>query len=281
MMDKFVKIKADIDKDTKKKIKKILGKYKNAQNQTLNDVNAVIVRYLDDNGNIVYSQKLLEELRDSIVNGVQGLSDEETKIVSDFLKSSYETAYVNTASAISAMGIKKDFNIKRKEFIDAAVNAPVDGLRFSERIWNNTNKLANRIHNDVVNCVQTGQRPNEIARQIKKDFGSTSYQASRLVNTELARVVNTAQMDVYKESGVVEKVRWDATLESNTCDDCIDLDGKLFDLDNAPPLQHPGCRCCLIPIVDGYTPSQRADNEDKERYIDYMTYSEWEGAKND
>lgn len=281
-MDKFVKIKADIDKDTKKKIKKILSKYKNAQNKTLDDVNAVIIRYLDDSGNIIYSQKLLEELRDSIVNGVQGLSDEETKIVSDFLKSSYETAYINTAEAITAMGIKKDFNIKRKEFIDAAVNAPVDGKRFSERIWDNTNKLANRIHSDVVNCVQTGQRPNEIARQIKKDFGSTAYQSSRLVNTELARVVNTAQMDIYKDSGAVQKVLYTATLEDNTCDECAELDGKYFDLDNAPAIPaHPCCRCCLIPIVDGYTPSQRADNEDKEKYIDYMTYSEWEGAKND
>lgn len=274
-MNEFVKIKDNLDRESAKKIKKILSRYKNAQNKTLDAVNAVIIRYMDDDGKIIYNSKLLEELRDSITSNMQGLTDEETKIVSDYLTKSYTTAFENTSGAINAMGIKKDFNILRKEFIDAAVNAPVDGKRFSERIWDNTNKLANRIHSDVVNCVQTGQRPAEIARQIKKDFGSTAYQSQRLVNTELARVVSAAQMDVYRESGVVQKVMWSATLEENTCDECAELDGKYFDLNDAPSVPvHPCCRCALIPVVDDWKPSERMDNSTRET-IDYKTYAEW------
>ena len=101
-------------------------------------------------------------------------------------------------------------------------------------------------------------------------------QAKRLVNTEVARAVNAGQMDIYRESGVVGKVMWTATLEDNTCDYCADMDGKIFDLDKAPnPLAHPMCRCCLVPVVDDWTPTKRADNQTKEN-IDYVTYNEWE-----
>lgn len=135
------------------------------------------------------------------------------------------------------------------------------------------------IYNDIIRCVEIGIRPREIAKQIKDDFGVSAYQAARLVNTELAKVVSDAQLDVYRNSGVVEKVMWMATLENNTCETCADYDGKEFLLNDAPKIPvHPNCRCCYVPIVDGYKPGKRADNE-THKNIDYKTFNEWKGSK--
>ena len=53
----------------------------------------------------------------------------------------------------------------------------------------------------------------------------------------------------YKEFGV-EKVVWIAEDDGKTCGVCNELDGEIFDLDDAPPKQHINCRCYLIPIVE-------------------------------
>mgnify|MGYP003300658113 CR=1 FL=1 len=54
-----------------------------------------------------------------------------------------------------------------------------------------------------------------------------------------------------------------------------ELDGKYFDLNDAPSVPvHPCCRCALIPVVDDWKPSERMDNSTRET-IDYKTYAEW------
>ena len=67
----------------------------------------------------------------------------------------------------------------------------------------------------------------------------------------------------YDNSGIlvrstdcVNKVLFTATLEDNTCEICGELDGKYFNLNNAPKIPiHPNCRCCHIPVVDDWKPA--------------------------
>ena len=66
---------------------------------------------------------------------------------------------------------------------------------------------------------------------------------------------------------------WDATLDAKTCTCCQEYDGKIYDTNNAPH-QHVMCRCELIPLVDGWKPLEKWDNENKQR-ISYKTYKEW------
>ena len=272
-MNKFVKVRADIDKSTKKQIKTILRKYKYSQDKLVNEVSAIILKNLDDSGVIVLSPDLVIEVKKSVKDNLDSLVDYQIDFVTDIVEDCYTTAVDKTAKLI---GMKTDFSLVRKEMIDRAVNSPINGKRFSERIWENTNDLANRIYNDVIDCVKNGEQPKRIIKRIKDDYGVSSYQAKRLVNTEVARVVNAGQMDVYHNSGVVDTVLYTATLEDNTCDTCADLDGKTFKLNDAPNIpQHPNCRCCLVPVVDDWEPTKRADNQTKET-INYMTYGDWE-----
>ena len=274
-MNEFVKIRDDIDKESAKEIKKLLLRYKKSQKRMIEEIAAVIIQNMDDDGVIIMSPSLVVEIQDDIKKNLDKLTTDEKAFMDDVLEKAYKTAYDGTASTI---GYKANWKILRPEIIATAIAAPIAGETYSQRIWDNVNDLANRIYNDIIDCVRNGKRPSEIARKIKNDFGVSAYQANRLVNTELAKVVNKAQLQIYEESGVVDKVMWTATLEKNTCEYCADLDGKKFDLGKAPFLPaHPNCRCCLVPVVGNWKPTSRADNETKEN-IKYKTYNEWQNA---
>ena len=56
-------------------------------------------------------------------------------------------------------------------------------------------------------------------------------------------------MTVYKDFGV-QKVQWVSEHDHKTCGVCAELDGEIFELDNAPDKQHINCRCYLIPVKE-------------------------------
>ena len=199
-MNDFVKVRADIDKATQTKIKTILRRYKYSQDKVINEVSALILDNISGDGKILLSPNLVAEVRQSVTNNLNDLSNYQIDFVTDVVEDVYTTAVQKTAKLI---GFKTDFGLVRKEMIDRAVNMPINGKRFSNRIWDNTNDLANRIYNDVIDCVKNGEQPKRIIKRIKDDYGVSAYQAKRLVNTEVARAVNAGQMDIYRESGVV------------------------------------------------------------------------------
>ena len=90
-----------------------------------------------------------------------------------------------------------------------------------------------------------GKNPRVLAQDIRKTFGSSQYNAERLMRTEMARVQTDAQMQSLKENGFDE---YQFLALGNACEICRALDGKHFPVDkmmpglNAPPM-HPNCRC--------------------------------------
>lgn len=271
-MDKFITIKYKIEKAEQKKIKTILKKYKLSQKKVIDELSAVILPNWNSDGISVITNDFVASVQTVIRDNLNQLQADEIETVTSILSNAYSKAVTDTAKLV---GVSIDYNLVNPAIVKAAIDTPIDGLNFSQRIWKNTNKLANRIYDDVLDCVRNGTRPDEIARKIKNDYGSTAYQSRRLVNTELARAVNQGQMDTYKNSKAVQSVMYMATLETNTCDVCGGLDGRKFNIETAPRIPiHPNCRCCYIPIVDGYTPSQRAENQTKTN-IDYTTFDEW------
>lgn len=278
-MNEFVKIKSDIDDKTAKKLKELLKDFKKSQDETIEKIAVILLNNMDDNGAIMLSDSMVLSIQEELTLTLNSMNESEVAFLNSVLEGGYNEAFTKTAAKI---GLSVDFNLVKAEFVRRALNDTIDGKRFSDRVWDNTNDLANRIYQDVLDCIRIGKRPREVAKKIKDDFGVTAYQATRLVNTELARVVNEAQLDVYRNSGVVDKVMWMATLEKNTCETCAENDGKTFALNAAPKLPlHPSCRCCYVPIVDGYTPGKRADNETHKNieYVDYKTWNKNKGSK--
>lgn len=267
-MNDFVKIKADIDKKTTKKVNRILKKYRKTRDDLLKDI---ALKMLEKRDNNTFNFVLLDQ---NLTSRLNRLNKDQTEITEEILKESYAEAVKKTAKRIGNIA---DFNLLTDAMVKAAINYQTAGENFSTRIWSNTNRLANRITQGVRTEILKGTSPEKIARQIKKEFNVSAYQAKRLVNTETARIVNYAQIQVYQSSDAVKKLMYTATLESNTCSICANYDGKYFDKFSVPDIPvHPNCRCCYVPVIENYKPLMRVENNHKENdYIKYKTYDEW------
>ena len=63
--------------------------------------------------------------------------------------------------------------------------------------------------------------------------------------TETYRAYNDGSVEAARRAGLT--LRWDATLDRRTCPECESLDGSTnWD---APPPEHPDCRCVLTPVT--------------------------------
>ena len=54
--------------------------------------------------------------------------------------------------------------------------------------------------------------------------------------------VDRARLQAFKDAGV-KRVRWNTEKDERVCNECNALDGKVFDIDDAPAKMHIRCRC--------------------------------------
>lgn len=131
------------------------------------------------------------------------------------------------------------------------------GSHYSQRIWNNTNNLAIRTKEKLTDLISIGKLPEEVKRELRQEFDVSARVADRLIRTEASHVFNTAAIERFQESGV-EQVEVLIEDDEHLCDECKELDGKIYDIDKAPVLPiHPNCRCCYIPVVKRLTPDYK------------------------
>lgn len=116
---------------------------------------------------------------------------------------------------------------------------------FSDRIWMHQDLLKAELAKLLRTGLVQGRNPRELARQLRKVFNTSKYNAERLMRTEMARVQTEAQRQSYERNDF-EKYKYIASHDMKACEICKALDGKAFDVsemtpgENAPPM-HPNC----------------------------------------
>ena len=110
----------------------------------------------------------------------------------------------------------------------------VSGATFSDRIWANQNELRNNINQTIERALIRGEHPRKSAASIKRlvrdEYGMKKRAADRILVTEVARSQHIAMTQALKDADIDEYI-WIA--EPDACDDCAELDGKVFDVDEA------------------------------------------------
>lgn len=278
-------IRKNMDKLAVKKVKTLLKEYRKALDSVTSDINNIYAKYtVNGELNISTAQRyaVLKQLEQKLVKLMRELGDKDVEVTTTILENVYTEAFYQTAYTIDkGVDIAIDFSILKKEFIENAINMPIKGEMFSSRIWKNKTKLVNRIRRDVIDAMVKGTSVDKLSRRIQKDFGSSSYESTRLITNEVARCTTQAQSQIYRESGVVREVLFDATLDNRTSDICQSLDGKRFPVNNHPLIPqdtHINCRSCIIPIVNGWNPTKKRDNITKQN-INYKTYNQWKASR--
>lgn len=154
--------------------------------------------------------------------------------------------------------VTKDLGVNvivSKDKIKAVLDRPWSGANFSERLWSNTDKLAQTVKQEIVNGMIQGINLQTMTKRVSERFETAKKNdVERLLRTEVNYTLNQATLDGYKEAGI-EKYEFSATLDSRTSQICSELHGEVFEIKkiavglNYPPM-HPRCRSTTIPIID-------------------------------
>ncbi|MCG9868489.1 minor capsid protein [Streptococcus suis] len=151
-------------------------------------------------------------------------------------------------------GVAFAFNKIDPEEIRAIQQTPWLGANYSERIWDNTQALANELQKQLAVSLLTGRSAHETAEVIEAQFGKGSQNARRLIRTETSYFHAEIEAKAYEEADV-EYYRFLATLDLRTSSICREHDGKIYKVSeritgkNYPPM-HPWCRSDTIASDD-------------------------------
>lgn len=288
LKDDILKIRQLMDK--KADIRDILKAYGQALDEVRTEMAKIYAKYSVDGKlqvNLQQRYAILQRLEKKLTSMYQTLGKVDFDTTSKILQNIYSESYYRTAYAIDrGASVNIAFKLLTPELINAAVNTPIDGTMFSDRIWHNKEILVNRLRNLIEKAIIQGTDSQKLAKLLKDEFGVSANESKRLINTELARVVSQANDSIYKQSSVVTQVMWDATLDNKTSQICRHLDGQKWDVDadHPTPPANPHCRSCLIPIVPGWKPTIRRENvkdsTGNKPIINYTTYEKWKQSKN-
>lgn len=173
--------------------------------------------------------------------------------VEDNAKNTLTSVYRDTF-----IGVTKDLGINAivsRDKIKTVLDKPWSGANFSQRLWSNTDKLAETVKLEIVNGMIQGINLKTMTKRVSERFETAKKNdVERLLRTEVNYVLNQATLDGYKEAGI-EKYEFSATLDSRTSQICSELHGEIFEIKNIavglnyPPM-HPRCRSTTIPIID-------------------------------
>lgn len=163
--------------------------------------------------------------------------------------------------------------------------------KYDKIAWGNiTNKAkaVQMLRREVGKGVLLGEHPTKIAQRLRGTFNQWRNRSVTIARTETARVMTQAAQERYaaaEAEGIEIQNAWVATLDGRTRSSHRSVDGEVRDVGEkfSNGLVRPGtgsaaeainCRCCLMPVVNGYLPAYRLDNETGEA-IPWQSYNEW------
>ncbi|AVK60539.1 phage head morphogenesis protein [Lactobacillus sp. CBA3605] len=173
------------------------------------------------------------------------------------------------------------------KYVRAALDTPWYGRNFSQRIWRNTDKLAERVSELFTAQQMSGMRQRDMAKALADEFGASIAQAKTLIRTEANYFHNKTNLDSWKQRGV-KQYKLIAVLDMRTSRFCRDIDGEILDVSRAvmgvtfPPF-HPNCRTIAVIYLPNsrYKLKRTANDPIDGKLIKLKpdaTYTDWEKA---
>jgi SPP1 gp7 family putative phage head morphogenesis protein len=124
----------------------------------------------------------------------------------------------------------------------------------------NVQQTINRVRDVVKQASQSTDANPDWAKQVEriitggKTHGGASGRARMIVRTQACHELNKGTIADFKARGV-KQYRFMSLESVNSCKDCTELDGNIYDVDDAeegvnlPPL-HPNCQCWIVEYND-------------------------------
>lgn len=244
-----------ISKKNIKQIEKQLKKYYgNTMKRTIADFESVYNKVLaaqKDGKEItpawLYQLDSYWRMQGQLKQELQKLGDKQISILSDVFERNFFEVYYSIA-----IPSQEAFSTISTDAARQMINQiwVADGKSFSQRIWGNTEKLAETLNEELVHCVVTGKKSTELKEMLQERFNVSYNNADMIARTEIAHIQTQAAQQRYKDYGIQMVEVW-VDEDERTCPICAKHEGEKHPVNGPMPVPfHPRCRCCMIPVIE-------------------------------
>ena len=217
---------------------------KRNKNIVLKEIADVLLKYSIDNNILNISNKDRLKLRKKLNNLINNIFNNEYKeekhYIDELLTECAKDKYY-TDCYIYSLGVNYTLKPVKQNVLKKIINTKIKGENYSDRIWNNKNKVAKQMKREINDFLNGQTTVNQINSVISRRFDVNWTNSNRLARTEIAKV-QTQSNEYWCKEHKIQKQIFTATLDSKTSKICQGYDGKIFDFDDnmkpIPPL-HP------------------------------------------
>lgn len=151
------------------------------------------------------------------------------------------------------LGFGEEFYSMNPNIVETVINQQwADGKNFSERIWNNREKLANYLNDDFAKGIARGDSYEKLIKSLRQRFDNVSRNDMyRLIYTEGTFVMNESMIKPFEED--FEEYEF-SIADSRACGVCTALNGQKFRMQDRQPgvnfaPMHAYCRCSFTVVI--------------------------------
>lgn len=228
--------------------------YQNLAKKTISDFESVYdkILKLQAEGKQVSPADLYKldkywEMQGNLRHELRKLGEKEVAL----LTKNFELNYFEVYHSLNIEGLEA-FKTIDKNSVQQVINQIwcSDGKSWSQRIWKNTELLAETLNEELVHCVATGKKTTQLKNLLQERFAVSYNNADMLVRTELAHIQTQAAQQRYKDYGIEKMEVW-VDEDERTCPICAKHEGETYLVTEQMPVPfHPRCRCCMVPVIE-------------------------------
>ena len=253
--ERIAKSQDNISKKNIREIEKQLKKYySKSMEKVISDFEATYDKLLNtiEEGKEptpadLYNLSKYWQMQGQLKRELQKLGDKQISALSDIFETNFFEVYYSIAipshEAFSTISIEAARQMINQIWV-------ADGKSFSQRIWGNTEKLAETLNEQLIHCVVTGKKTTELKNVLQERFNVSYNNADMIARTEVAHIQTQAAQQRYKDYGIAQVEVW-VDEDERTCPICAKHEGDRHNVNEAMPVPfHPRCRCCMIPVIE-------------------------------
>ena len=143
---------------------------------------------------------------------------------------------------------REAFNTIDSKIVHQLINQiwVADGKSFSQRVWDDVDKLVDTLNDELLHCVITGKKTAELVNLLQERFGVSYNNADMIARTEIAHIQTEAAKKRYEDYGIKQVQIW-ASPDERRCKVCGKLHKtKYFTNEQVPIPAHPFAGAALF-----------------------------------
>ena len=165
----------------------------------------------------IYKLNRLEGLQLSTRMQMVELGAFEQEGLEKLLQEAYENGYLSTMKGLDSAS--SFFSVNNEAMAKTLNEKWTNGANFSERIWENKEKLINTLNNEIRDGIIRGDSYQKMNMTLRKRTEVGAYESLRLTVTESSFVTNQANKQAFMDAGI-ERYEISAVLDKRTSQTC-------------------------------------------------------------